>query len=639
MDATVRKQSENNALSGYNYLIQFLEMAPEGALLIDLEALTILHVNQNFLNLSGYQKEDIEAKPFLNFFIISDLKEFLDRINSLNQEKADVSFDLVLKGVENRLAPVKLHLKKNELAEITEKSVAICFLKDVTELRRLEVERNMLSHALRQVNEGLGLFDLEGKIIFVNESFLDTFGYRRNEVIGRNIEFFFSPFIGYEFQLNILPASINGGWNGELRAKRKDGKEITVFLSTSTVKDDAGQPVVVVAVLSDITLRKQLEAQLRQSQKMEAIGQLAGGVAHDFNNLLTVIEGYIDLLKNKLDENASINSYINQMKKATERAVSLTRQLLTFSRRQVVQPKILDINKTIQELSKMLNRLIGEHIELITNLDPKIWRIKIDPSQIEQVILNLVVNARDAMPEGGELIIETEQIKLDRSYNRFHPDVRPGDYVVINVSDTGMGMSEEVQQRIFEPFFTTKEKGKGTGLGLATVYGIVKQHNGHISVYSEVGKGTTFKIYFPAIKARTSSEVEESERKHLKGRGEQILVVEDEYLVRELICDTLRNLGYNVLEAANGEQALRVYQENADTIELILTDLVMPVMNGRKLARILKRENPDLKILFMTGYDDNAISKQGMVTEDIDYISKPFSPNKLAKKLEEIFEY
>ncbi len=639
MELSVQKKVENNALSGFDYFLQFLETLPESALIIDLDSLTVVHANKNFYALTGYTSEDIKDKSFLNFFIISNLSEFVDHFDFLKKEQAPVTFELVLKGKENRLFPIELHCQKNPFTNQADRPLAVCYLRNITPLKRLEVERNMLSHALRQVNDGLGLFDLEGKIIFVNESFLDTFGYEREEVIGRNIEFFFSPFIGYDFQLNILPASINGGWNGELRAKRKDGKEITVFMSTSTVKDDAGQPVVVVAVLSDITLRKQLEAQLRQSQKMEAIGQLAGGVAHDFNNLLTVIEGYIDLLKNKLENEQSVVNYINQMKKATERAVSLTRQLLTFSRRQVVQPKIIDINQTIKELSKMLNRLIGEHIELITNLNPKIWHIKVDPNQIEQVILNLVVNARDAMPEGGELIIETDQIKLDRSYNRFHPDVKPGDYVVINVTDTGIGMSEEVQQRIFEPFFTTKEKGKGTGLGLATVYGIVKQSNGHISVYSEVGKGTTFKIYFPAIKAKSYAENEENEGRHSKGRGEYILVVEDEYLVRELICDTLRNLGYNVLEAANGEQALRVFHEQSEKIDLVLTDLIMPGMNGKKLSELLKQERPNVRVLFMTGYDDNAMSKQGMITEDIDYITKPFSPKKLAKKLEEVFDH
>lgn len=634
MDMSVQKLIENNAHPDLNSFISILETFPESALIIDLDSMTVIYANKNFFNLSGFNQEDVINKSFLNFIIVPNLSDFFKEFNEIESGEKGLNFELVLKGQRNTIVPIHMYCQR--IPEI-KNNYAICYIKNVTELRRLEVERNMLSHALRQVNEGLGLFDLEGTIIFVNESFLDTFGYEREEVIGKNIGSFFSPFLGYEFQLNILPASLKGGWNGELKAVRKDGKEITVFMSTSTVKDEEGQPVVVVAVLSDITLRKQLEAQLRQSQKMEAIGQLAGGVAHDFNNLLTVIEGYIDLLKSKLNGNSSVESYIKQMKKATERAVSLTRQLLTFSRRQVVQPKIIDVNKTIKELSKMLNRLIGEHIELITNFDPDLWRINVDPSQFEQIVLNLIVNARDAMPEGGELTIETEQIKLDKNYQRFHPDVKPGDYVLIKVSDTGVGMSEEVQQRIFEPFFTTKEKGKGTGLGLATVYGIIKQNNGHITVQSELGKGTTFSVYLPAIKAKTYQETDESVNTKLRGRGQQILVVEDEYLVRELICDTLRNLGYNVLEAANGEQALKVFEQHANEIDLVLTDLIMPGMNGKKLADQLKREKPDVRLLFMTGYDDNAISKQGMIAEDIDYISKPFAPAKLARKLDEVF--
>ncbi|MCD6375174.1 MAG: PAS domain S-box protein [Caldisericaceae bacterium] len=634
MEISVQKMIEDNIHPDFDPFFNILETFPESALIIDLDTMSVIYANQNFFNLSGFRQDEVISKSFLNFIIVPNLSDFLKEINEIELQKEGLNFDLVLKGQRNTILPIQLFCQK--IPE-TKQNYAFFYIKNSTELRRLEVERNMLSHALRQVNEGLGLFDLEGTIIFVNESFLDTFGYERGEVIGKNIGSFFSPFIGYEFQLNILPASLKGGWNGELKAIRKDGKEITVFMSTSTVKDDDGQPVVVVAVLNDITLHKQLEAQLRQSQKMEAIGQLAGGVAHDFNNLLTVIEGYIDLLKSKLNGNTSVDSYIKQMKKATERAVSLTRQLLTFSRRQVVQPKIIDVNKTIKELSKMLNRLIGEHIELITNLNHNVWKIKIDPNQFEQVLLNLIVNARDAMPKGGELIIETEQIKLDKNYQRFHPDVKPGDYVLIKVTDTGVGMSEEVQQRIFEPFFTTKGKGKGTGLGLATVYGIIKQNNGHIAVQSELEKGTTFSVYLPAIKAKSYQEENHVANTHLRGSGQQILVVEDEYLVRELICDTLRNLGYKVLEAANGEQALKVFEQHADEIDLVLTDLIMPGINGKKLADRLQREKPDVRLLFMTGYDDNAISKQGMVAEDIDYISKPFSPAKLAKKLDDVF--
>ncbi|NOX88666.1 MAG: PAS domain S-box protein [Calditrichaeota bacterium] len=612
-----------------------LDVYPEGVLIVDHDASKVISANRFLLSLSGYDLEELKSKKFLDLFVIPNIHDFLDQFTEHKNKGEKSVFELLFKGKGNRIIPVKLIVRPIPFGQNT---ALFCFVSDLTDYKRLEVERNMLSHALKQVNEGLSVFDINGKILFVNEAFLDTFGYKREEILGTSIENLYSPVSGYDFQLHILPATLKGGWNGELKVKRNDGKEIMIFLSTSPVKDEEGQPVVIVGVMSDITLRKQLEEQLRHSQKMEAIGQLAGGIAHDFNNLLTVIEGYIDLLQNKIKHQDSTFNYLTQIKKATDRAVSLTRQLLAFSRRQILQPKILDINQSIKDLTVMLQRLIGEHIELVTMLDADIWQIKADPNQIEQVIMNLVVNARDAMPDGGTLIIETRQVQLDSSYKRLHPDVEPGAYVQLSITDTGVGMSGEVRRRIFEPFFTTKEKGKGTGLGLATVYGIVKQSNGHIFVYSEVDKGTTFKIYFPAVRSQKSFTRRECGETKSRGSGQRILVVEDEYLVRELICDTLQTLGYKIFEASNGDQALKIYKKHKDEIDLVLTDLIMPVMNGKKLIEIISRDNPELQVLFMSGYDDSAISKHGMLESGINYIQKPFSPRILANKLQEIFE-
>ncbi len=612
-----------------------LEVYPEGVLIVDRDASKVISANRFLLSLSGYGLEELKSKKFLDLFVIPNIHDFLDQFTEHKNKGEKSVFELLLKGKGSRIIPVKLTVIPMSFGQNT---ALFCFISDLTDYKRLEVERNMLSHALKQVNEGLSVFDINGKILFVNEAFLDTFGYKREEILGTSIENLYSPVSGYDFQLHILPGTLKGGWNGELKVKRNDGKEIMIFLATSPVKDEEGQPVVIVGVMSDITLRKQLEEQLRHSQKMEAIGQLAGGIAHDFNNLLTVIEGYIDLLQNKIKHQDSTFNYLAQIKKATDRAVSLTRQLLAFSRRQILQPKILDINQSIKDLTVMLQRLIGEHIELVTMLDADIWQIKADPNQIEQVIMNLVVNARDAMPDGGTLIIETRQVQLDSSYKRLHPDVEPGAYVQLSITDTGVGMSDEVRRRIFEPFFTTKEKGKGTGLGLATVYGIVKQSNGHIFVYSEVDRGTTFKIYFPAVKGQKSFSHRECGETKSRGSGQRILVVEDEYLVRELICDTLQTLGYKIFEASNGDQALKIYNKHKDEIDLVLTDLIMPVMNGKKLIEIITRDNPELQVLFMSGYDDSAISKHGMLESGINYIQKPFSPRILANKLQEIFE-
>ncbi|RLD16063.1 hybrid sensor histidine kinase/response regulator [candidate division KSB1 bacterium] len=623
--------SEKEIVRSYAHLFNLF---PEGVLVINEDASKILYANNFILSLTHFTLEEIQGKNFLDLFHIPDIHSFLEYFSfSVKQNESSV-FELLMKGRISQFIPVKLTVSS---AKIDGQKFIVCSVSDQSDYKRLEVERNMLSHALRQVNEGLSVFDLDGRILFVNEAFLDTFGYEKEEIIGTSIESLFASAGQYDFKLHILPASLKGGWNGEFKVKRKDNKEITIFLSTSPVKDNEDQPVVVVGVISDITLRKQLEEQLRHSQKMEAIGQLAGGIAHDFNNLLTVIEGYLDLLQNLIKKESKLTAYFMQIKKATDRAVSLTRQLLTFSRRQILQPKILDINQNIKDLSAMLERLISENIELITDLDSGIWPIKADPHQVEQVIMNLIVNARDAMPDGGKLIISTKNIHLDSSYNRLHPNVKVGDYILLSISDTGIGMTPEVRERIFEPFFTTKEKGKGTGLGLATVYGIVKQSNGHIYVYSEPGKGTTFKIYFPAVKVNHVSKNNKRKNKTALGNGEGILVVEDEYLVRELILDSLKNLGYHVWEASNAEQALKIFQEHKEKIDLVLSDLIMPGMNGKKLMETIQKEAPDLQFLIMSGYDDNAISKHGLLEEGINYISKPFSPKVLAEKLQEVF--
>lgn len=631
-DPYLGKKAENGFLANFGNIFNLF---PEGVLIVANNTLEILYANRFFLSLVNMTMEELLEHKFLELLGINDIERFSEQLSFALQEGEVSAFELLLRAKNEQFIPVKITVMPTVMDR---ENVIVCYVSDQTEYKRLEVERNMLSHALKQVNEGLTVFDLDGKILFVNEALLNTFGYEGEELIGVPIEKLLTLNGEYDFQHQILPQSLKGSWSGELNVKRKDGKEITIFLSTSIVKDKENEPVVIVGVISDITLRKQLEEQLHHSQKMEAIGQLAGGIAHDFNNLLTVIEGYTDLLHNVMPQEGKGLTYVTQIEKATDRAVSLTRQLLTFSRRQLLQPKVLDINQTIKDLSVMLQRLIGEHIELITELDQQIGHIKADPHQIEQVIMNLIVNARDAMPDGGKLIIETKQIYLDSSYSRLHPDVKAGDYVQLAISDTGIGMSPEIRERIFEPFFTTKEKGKGTGLGLATVYGIVRQSNGYIYVYSELGKGTTFKIYFPSVQRMKPTIISEKLGGHNKGRGQKILVVEDEYLVRELIIDTLKNLGYHVYEACNGEQALKLYNEHKNEIDLVLTDLIMPGMNGKQLFEHISREAPNIQVLYMSGYDDNAVSKHGLLNSEIKYLQKPFSPRMLADKLQEIFE-
>jgi len=379
-----------------------------------------------------------------------------------------------------------------------------------------------------------------------------------------------------------------------------------------------------------------LQDQFRQSQKMEAIGQLAGGVAHDFNNLLTVIKGYSQLSLMELNEGNPLRGKVEEIQKAADQAASLTRQLLAFSRRQVMEMRVLDLNIIIKDLEKMLRRIIGEDVELITFLADDLGRVKTDPGQIEQVVMNLTINARDAMPNGGKLTIETT--KLDEEYARNHVATKPGQYVMLSVSDTGVGMTQEVKERAFEPFFTTKDKGKGTGLGLSTVYGIVKQSGGNIWVYSELGKGTTFKIYLPRVDEPLEKMVEKVVKEELPRGSETILIVEDNEDVRKLAMRVLEKQGYNVLEAPNGDDALHLPNERKESVHLILVDVVMPGISGRQFVEQFKKVCRDCKVLYMSGYTDNTIVHHGVLEKGMNYIQKPFTVEGLTRKVREVLD-
>jgi nitrogen-specific signal transduction histidine kinase len=380
------------------------------------------------------------------------------------------------------------------------------------------------------------------------------------------------------------------------------------------------------------------EEQLRQSQKMEAIGRLAGGVAHDFNNLLTVILSYSDVVLADSGHGSHFHEEVSEIRKAGERAAGLTRQLLAFSRRQVLQPKIIDINSVILDLDKMLQRIIGEDIDLMTQLSPDLGKIEADPGQIEQVLMNLAVNARDAMPEGGQITIETANVELSEGYAQLHMAVRPGPHVMLAVSDTGTGMSAETQARIFEPFFTTKPEGKGTGLGLSTIYGIIKQSGGNIWVYSELGKGTTFKIYLPRVRGSAVAPERVVVPRSLSAASETVLVVEDDDSVRRLSTTILRKHGYNIIEARSGVEALNIFQEHAGDLHLVITDVVMPQMGGRELALRLQKSHPDLKVLYVSGYTDEAIVRHGILHPGTLFLQKPFTPQSLIHKVREVLD-
>jgi signal transduction histidine kinase len=416
--------------------------------------------------------------------------------------------------------------------------------------------------------------------------------------------------------------------------RRKDGTLLDVEVSTDEITFE-GRPARLV-LARDVTTRRHLEEQLRQSQKMEAVGRLAGGVAHDFNNLLTAILGYCQLLERQLADQESLQSDVQEIRRAGERAASLTQQLLAFSRKQVLRAALVDVNVLVADLEKMLRRMIGEDIELVTVLRDDAALVRADPNQFEQVILNLAVNARDAMPQGGRLTIETACVELDDAYAREHLPALPGRYVMLAVTDTGAGIDAETRTHLFEPFFTTKGVGRGTGLGLATVYGIVKQFGGYIWVYSEPGHGSTFKIYLP--EARDEREPRAAPPPAPRGGSETVLLVEDEATVRALARKALRAHGYTVLEARAGAEALDVRAGHAGPVHLLLTDVVMPGMSGRELAERITRAHQGTRVLYMSGYTDDAVLRHGVLERGTAYIQKPFTPDVLARRVREVLD-
>jgi two-component system, cell cycle sensor histidine kinase and response regulator CckA len=515
---------------------------------------------------------------------------------------------------------------------------AVVVFKDISERKRAEEALSRLAATVESSNDAIAGGTLDGTIGTWNRAAEKIYGYLAEEVTGRPFSILLSPERPGEFTQII--ERIKRGENVqdyETVHMRKDSRPISVALTVSLVSDAAGKTIGLSVIARDITERTKLEEQLRQAQKMEAVGRLAGGVAHDFNNLLTIISGYSQMLLSRFAPGDTVREQVQEIKKAGERAGALTRQLLTFSRRQVLAPQVLDLNAVVTNVGKMVGRLIGEDIELVTSPGAGLGRVKADPSQIEQVIMNLAVNARDAMPEGGKLILETANVEVDEAFARNHIPMGLGPYVVLSVKDTGCGMDAEVQAHLFEPFFTTKEVGKGTGLGLATVYGIVKQSGGYIWADSEPGKGTTFKIYFPRIEELASVVEVAKAQAGLPSGSETILLVEDEEPVRSLVRGILMASGYAVLEAGRPEEALLICQRHQGPIHLLLTDVVMPEMGGRELAKHVEIVRPDTKVLYMSGYTNGSIVHAVSDARAV-LLQKPFTPESLARKVREVLD-
>src|SRR4030066_1281540 len=593
----------------------------------------------------GFTMEKLCAKPFIEFIHPEDREKTIAEAQKLSTGIDVISFEnryLCKNGsyrwiLWNATSSLKEELIFASARDVTEKKRAEAEIKKVMEQTLIESEEKY-RELVNEVNDGFFVVDKEGVFGFVNKALAKMMGCKYpEELIGKKFLEFIAP-DSLEEVLNHFKNQMEGKRVSEtvnVKIIGLSGKEIYVEVRPSPIYED-GKIIGSRGVIRDITERKQLEQQLRQSQKMEAVGKLAGGIAHDFNNLLTVILGYSQIIHNRLPEDDPLLKDIDEVRKSAIRAASLTKQLLAFSRKQVLQPKKINLNSVVIETEKMLGRLIGENIELVTETSPMLGPVMADPGQIEQVIMNLVVNARDAMEEGGKLTIETANVILDENYARLNPGAKPGHYAMLAVTDTGSGMDNETLSHLFEPFFNTKAPGKGTGLRLSTVYGIIKQSGGYISAYSEVNKGTSFKVYLPLVSGTPQAAEANKTGKIVYKPSETILLAEDEETVRALAFRILSDQGYKVLETGEPLQAVQIFNNYKGKIDLIITDIIMPGMTGLGLVQRIQTTHPDVKVLYISGYTDTSMLHQGVLESDTPFLQKPFTPQTLLKKVREV---
>ncbi len=522
---------------------------------------------------------------------------------------------------------------------VGEKRLITITVHDITERRQAEGEISKLSEVVKQTADVIFITDRSGVIEFVNPAFEKVTGFSRAEAVGKTPSILRSGLTDPKEYEELWRTIMSGRDFHNIVINKKKSGELYYYDQTITpLKDDAGNITHFISTGRDISDRRSLEEQLRQSQKMEAIGRLAGGVAHDFNNLLTVITGNVELILMSLDPHDPLREELEQVQSAADRAADLTRQLLAFSRKQKLELKVLDLNRIITGIDKMLQRIIGEDIKLVTLPGKGLWKVKVDAGQVEQVIVNLATNARDAMPNGGNLIIETQNVELDEGYVEHMPGIRAGRYVMLAITDTGAGMTPEVKRQVFDPFFTTKETGRGTGLGLSTVYGIVKQCSGYIYLYSEPNEGTTFKIYLPVATGAEEEIVERPVAEGMPRGSETVMVVEDEAGVRQMAVRILSRLGYEVLESSSGGEAYLKLRELGKPVDLVITDVVMPGVSGPRFIEDLREISSDFKVLFISGYTDEAVVRTGILDKEASFLLKPFRPLDLARKVREVLD-
>ncbi len=601
-----------------------------------------LDVNDSFLQMAGYQRSEVVGSTAAELGIWINPERRATLLEELAREGRVLDYDFVFraKNGEERFGSLSA-----EVIHVGGKSCLLATVRDDTERRRAQwamLASKQQYEALVNSVDGI-VWEADAKTLrftfvsrqaerllgFPVERWLEDPGFWPSHIHPEDRQ--------WAVDYCLRAAAEQRDHSFEYRMLAADGRTVWLRDMVNVVTEN-GEPSMLRGLMVDVTERREMELQLRQSQKMEAVGQLAGGVAHDFNNLLMVIRGYCELILDRLGPEGGVRSQAEGIMKAAQRASALTRQLLAFSRKQVLSPRVLDLNTVVADVNKMLVRLIGEDIALHVVRAPDLGRVKADPGQIEQVILNLAVNARDAMPGGGKLTIETRNVELDEAYSRTHINAPPGPYVLLAVTDNGTGMDADTRSRIFEPFFTTKEQGKGTGLGLATVYGIVKQSGGYIWVYSEPGQGTTFKVYLPRVLDAVPSDAVAAPASPPPPASETVLLVEDEEEVRKVVREFLQARGYSVLEAADGPQAIRLAATPNGALHLLLTDMVMPVMSGTDLAERIRRTHPGIKVLYMSGYASRGARQNQNLDPQAPFLEKPFSGETLARKLREVLD-
>jgi two-component system cell cycle sensor histidine kinase/response regulator CckA len=654
LDITYRKQAEEALRVSQIFLETIIENSPFSMWVSD-EKGTLIRMNQACRDLLKVTDDDLVGKYNVLQDNIVEQQGAMPLVKRVFEKGERVCFTLRYDSAQ--LRSLRLGKTTQVILEVTISPVldprgrvvhAIIQHLDMTERTQAEgalrTSEERFKRLVQNSSDIITVLDEKGIVTSVSGPLERILGYTPEEMIGACGFDYIHP-DDKELTMKILAEGVEQAGNTksvEYRFRHKEGKWVFMEAVGANLLND---PVVkgMVANIREITERKsseqerhKLQEQLQQAMKMEAVGRLAGGVAHDFNNLLTVISGYVELARMQLMPPDPLLRSLDGIHRAAESAAALTNQLLAFSRRQIIEPKVLNLNDLVGGLVKMLTRLIGEDIELQTVLAGDLGSVKVDPGQFEQVLVNLAVNARDALPDGGRLVIETANSELDQDYCARHPQMQPGMYVLLAVSDTGYGMNDDVKQHLFEPFFTTKPKGQGTGLGLATIFGVVKQAGGAIEVYSEIDRGTTFKIYLPRVEEQAERLVKETPSRELARGDETILLVEDDEGVRDVALTILEHLGYRVLTAANGGEAFMIVEKYAGHIDLLMTDVVMPGMNGRELAERLLRLKPEMKVLFTSGYTENVIVHHGVVDENLNFIGKPYSMQALARKMREV---